>query len=633
MTLPFRRRHHDDETAHDRARALTAREMVEPLPDDVTRWLTSHLDGCAECRRDREAYFADRDLLRALRERTPEPPRDLWARTAAALDREGRPRGRRGAAPVRRWQGLPFGAAAGALIVAVVIGVSIFPPPVPPGATPGGSSVAVVTTEPQPTPFDIHAGRVAWVQAAADGTWELIVSDVDAVCPRARPACEALGGDDPATPVNLGSTPTGVTFSPDLDQLVVESRGEGSAPDSIFVVAVSTPEPAATPTPPGTPTTTPAVTTTPTDTAVPTDTDDPTDTAGPTVSVDPTTPSSQPPGSPDPTPVTPDGAVEIASGVVVVGETAYSDDGTWLAFSARPSDGSTGPDLYLWKVGDPVAIPVTTDHQTYFSAWLGGRVLASRVEVLPNPAASADPSADPLATPVAAPTPGASEAPTDAPSALPRGTEGRPASFLLDPATLLRTDIAQPNVWLPVVDPAGRFVVYWSGTLSSTADGLDWELGTGQLVLDGWIAGEAPADTPGPAASDDPDASGGPTPPAPGPVGTPAPVVDGAIAAFNAKFDPTGTRLAVWVGEQADATVGRLHLLVLDRLTGAIEADLTPLPGAPALRKFTIDVGRLAWVTPRGQDGQESSVQVLGWLRNEFGEIRAIPARDLLIVR
>jgi hypothetical protein len=84
MTLPFRRRHHDDEATHDRARALTSHEMVEPIGDEDASWLAGHLDVCAECRRDREAYLGDRELLRSLRDRTPEPPRDLWARTSAA---------------------------------------------------------------------------------------------------------------------------------------------------------------------------------------------------------------------------------------------------------------------------------------------------------------------------------------------------------------------------------------------------------------------------------------------------------------------------------------------------------------------------------------------------------------------
>jgi hypothetical protein len=72
---------------------------------------------------------------------------------------------------------------------------------------------------------------------------------------------------------------------------------------------------------------------------------------------------------------------------------------------------------------------------------------------------------------------------------------------------------------------------------------------------------------------------------------------------------------------------------VLDPVTGAVDASLAPLPGVPALRRFSIDTGRLAWVSPPGQDGQESSVQVLGWSHDDFGEVRTIPAKDLYIVR
>ena len=34
---------------------------------------------------------------------------------------------------------------------------------------------------------------------------------------------------------------------------------------------------------------------------------------------------------------------------------AYSPDGAWFAFTARPSDGSAGPDIYVWRVGDQLA--------------------------------------------------------------------------------------------------------------------------------------------------------------------------------------------------------------------------------------------------------------------------------------
>jgi hypothetical protein len=391
-----------------------------------------------------------------------------------------------------------------------------------------------------------------------------------------------------------------VTISPSYNQLVVEAHGAGATPDRIFVMPVPPATPAVTPSPteaasPGTATAVPS-------TAEPA-TPEP-------ATPEPATPA---PGSPEPS-VTPDGVVEIASGVTVVGEAAYSDDGAWLAFSARPSDGSTGPDLYLWSVGAPSAVAVTSDHQTYFSAWLGGRVLASRVVV---PAAPAEIRAAP-ATPVA----------TAAARGAGKPLDGVPTSFLLDPVTLASTDISMPDVWLPVVDPTDRFVTFWSGTLRSTTNGLDWELGKGELVLDRWSAGPVDAASPDPGASVDPSAApAGPL----GPAGTPVVVANGAIAAFKAKFDPSGTRLAIWVGEQSDAAVGRLQLIVLNS-TGAIDPDIAPLRGAPALRRFSIDVGRLAWVSPSGQDGQESAVQVLGWSGFDFGEIRTIPSKDLYIV-
>jgi hypothetical protein len=649
MTLPFRRRHHDDEAGHDRARSLVSREMLEPISGDEATWLERHLEACQECRRDREGFLADRDLLRSLRGTAPEPPRDLWARTSAAIDREARARGRRdtrlpgrdGSDTMRR-RALPFGAAAGALVVLVVVGTSIIPPTPRPGPidTPGASAVGNITPVPQPTNITLDAGDVAWIQPDVDGNWKLYRVDVDEVCPRTKPGCSPLGANQPGQPIDLGKAPTGVTISPTADQLVVESPGDATNPGKVYVVPVPGSSVPPTPVPPS-----------------------------PSIDIPTTEPSvivSPDPGSPAPTPgSTPSGGIEIASGVAMVGEAAYSEDGAWLAFSARPSDGSTGPDLYLWHVGDPTAVAVTTDHQTYFSAWHDGRVLASRIATAgpatPDPAtpgASGEPAASrpPASNRPAGQTP-ASQAPaaatdpvaSDDPGAsdAPRGlVEAHPISFLLDPSTLVATDLPRADVWLPVVDPTGRFTAYWSGTVVPMDGGVGWQLGTGQLVLDRWldaVVGPEPGTSGQPAESAEAPASPvsspvtSPVAPAgqlgPGPAGAPIPLVAGPTADFMAKFDPDGLRLALWVGEDAASEVGRLHLLVIDPENGTIDAGHAPLPGTPALRRFSMETGRLAWVNPRGQDGQESTVQVLGWSKNNFGEIRTIPARDLFIVR
>lgn len=621
MTTPFRRRHHDDESAHDRARALTATEMLEPLGELQAVWLAGHLESCAECRNDREAYLVDRSLLRGLRENAPEPPRDLRARTMAALDREslarsrrGRAAGVRGLGPARRRPSMPFGAAAGALIVFVVVGATVLPQLIPSPSRPDRSQAAVASAEPQTTPFDVPAtavNDVGWIQPGIDGSWELVLADVTALCPRTRPGCQPLGEDTPARRIDLGSVPHGVTISPTEQQLVVETRGEDGDAGRIFVVSLP-PEPL---------TPTPAPTETPADTATPGVTPDPqTDTP-------PTAQPTDVAGSPLPTTDVPRGALEIATGVSVVGETLYSPDGAWLAFSARPSDGSRGPDLYLWHVGDPTATVVTDDHATYFSTWLGGRVLASHVDVAAAP--TADASADPAPGPDASPTAG----PTTAPPASPV-TEGRATSFLLDPATLTRTPIDRSDVWLPVVDPSGTFVAYWSGTLSRATETDVWQPAAGSLVLSTWSDGTSAApEATDATASEGPDATDATAEPALGPSGEPTELVPGPIAAFRTNFDPTGSRLAVWVGETSSGDVGRLHLVVLDPKTGGIDPAVTPLPGVPALRRFSIDTGRLAWVSPSGQDGQDSAVQVLGWTGNEFGEMRAIPAKQMYLVR
>jgi hypothetical protein len=621
MTLPFRGRHHDQEATHDRARALTSAELLQPLGEDDAAWLARHVDACAECRRDRDGFQADQALLRSLRDTTPQPPRDLWARTAAAIDREAGSR-RRGPAGASARQGrrgfargLPVGAAAGVLVLLVALGLS-YRQTIPPLVPPASADVAAVSGSPaqpppQPTPLAVAAGDVGWVRPAANGRWELLISRVDEVCPRTRQGCESLGENTPSQTVDLGRDPSGVTLSPAQDQLVVHSDGSDDQSDKVYVVPLATSGPVGTDGPPTEPTATP----------VPPPTEPPSSPAA-----SPVVAPSETPGS------TPSGAIEIASGVSMVGEAAYSGDGRWLAFSARPADGSTGPDLYLWRVGDPAATAVTTDHATYFSAWLDDTVLASSVgSAAETPAGG----------------PGASDSPEASPAESP-GSSAAPAafhatSFLLDPESGARTDLTQPDVWLPVVDLGRRVTAYWSGTLVPSADGLDWQLDEGQLVLDRWVEpGAGPSPSEPAAASSEPstepaaDPSGEPST-APlevvGPAGDPVALDVGELGVFKALFGSEGTRLAIWAADDPSAEVGRLHLIVLDPDTGTLDSDARPLAGEPSLRRFSIDKGRLAWVSPRGQDGQESAVQVLGWKGRNFGEIQTIPAKDLFIVR
>jgi hypothetical protein len=630
MTLPFRRRHHDSEAGHDRARTLMSDGLLVTLePDDAT-WLARHLDGCAECGRDWKAFRADRKLLRTLRDQPPEPPRDLWAKTSAALDREAEKRGAPAASRAayergRRsgWRAFPVGAGASVLVLAVLIGSILIPrdggPPRPSAL---GTLPVAVNSTPAPTGLDLPpADPVAILRETANGSWEFVYKDVREVCPKSNRSCVPKPSNDgDAQPIDIGERPSDITLSPTDPQLAIVSESNDGNPGRVLVVPVA--EPGESPAP---------------------------------IVTEPPSSGETPDPSATPAP-TPPGAIEIATGITVVGDVAYSEDGRWLAFSAEPADGSTGPDLYLWSAGQPEAIAVTSDHQTYFSSWHHGAVLASRVEI-PGAPTAPDASAEPDATakpgkgnqgdgnqggnqgggkaratapPTAAPTAtagaGASSGPGGSAAA---PVEGRPISFLVDPESLERTDLSRPDVWLPVLDPAGQFVVYWSGTLISD-DGHAWALGTGELVLDRWSTGNEPGAS-GELGSNGPGESVEPSPaPILGPSGAQVILVSGAKATFEVSFDPNGERLAIWVGEALDEEVGRLHLLTLDRETGTV-AEGSPLRGEAALRRFSIDKGRLAWVTPRGQDGKESTVQVLGWKGDNFGEIETEPGSDLYL--
>src|ERR1035437_4170518 len=70
--------------AHERARMLAAESVDVELEPQDTDWLDGHLSVCADCRAVSDEYREIHAELRSLD--MPEPPRDLWARTAAALD-------------------------------------------------------------------------------------------------------------------------------------------------------------------------------------------------------------------------------------------------------------------------------------------------------------------------------------------------------------------------------------------------------------------------------------------------------------------------------------------------------------------------------------------------------------------
>jgi hypothetical protein len=577
----------DWSTQHARARARAAERLDAPLDAEEATWLDEHLASCSECAETAADYATQRLELRALGERTPQPPRDLWARTAVAIEQEARHRSLGPRDRARRSVLAPYAVLAGALVVAVVVGtLTSSQRPYTATATPSASSqiaVASPAASAGATPLTVPGKEVDYLSADRDGKFHLYTTKVSQVCTKEVGTCATT---QPSEVKSIGplSSPETVFGSGDAP-LVVLGNGENGS--SVFAVALPDKTEAPSPSPEVTqPPATPVITASASPSVSP-------PTEAPTRSTAPTTPSPTPPVEsatpsvePSGLPITA-GAIEIARGVDVVDTTAaYAPDGSAFAFTARPSDGSHGPDIYLWKVGDAKATPITTDHRSVFGSWAGDTIVGSTVVT----------SSD--------------------------GQTNEPAAFVISPD---RSNVGLPQTglaWRPAVEPNEGSAVYWSGTLEPTADGLGWRTVAGNLVLGRWTVGS--------------DTTGGPS-------ATPlsgnqtveraeTTIVEGPLADWDARWDETGTRLAVWVADATDPTVGRLSLYVVDPFDGRIDLTNPPLDNKPALAGFSITDGRLAWAAPAGTTDKTSRVLILAWTNDGFGQVESAPG-DILLVR
>ena len=618
--MPHRPRRPDQwSSPHERARSRAAERLDSALDPGEAAWLDGHLATCPDCRAAAAAYDADRADLRALRDVPIQPPRDLWARTAAGIEIEARRRGRRPrrTAPAGGSR-FPLGALTGVMVVVLVVGAAVVSggwldqPSVPTGSTPAvaaaSTAAGAASGVPQATPINVTAGNVTWIHSLSDGGYAYNSSSVNQVCPVGdQPGCASLA-EGPPEKISLDSTPRTIIGSPTDDQAVVVGP-DGSGSDKVFVVALPEPpkrtaEPSKSPAPtPETATPTPTATVASASPAGPSTS--PSGSAGasasPTASAgtesasppaSPATPSATPDATPTATPPTETptpipsptlpaspqataSAIAIASGVTVVGQSAaFSADGRWFAFTARPSDGSAGPDIYVWQLGEGKAKRVTDDGGSVFASWAGDLVVGSRV------AAEATDAGDHIAT-----------------------------SFLVDPAT--GTETGDPiALWRPVVDPTARYAVAWDGPVQTGDAGPTLDPARGQLVITSWR----------------PDAAAVAT-------RSQVPTADDTIGDLDVRWDETGGWVAIWTADASDPGIGRLSLYRLDTGSGTLVRPKGAPRDVPALPGFSIGDGRLAWVTPHGQDAEGSKVQVVAWSGDGVGAVESVPADDVVVVR
>jgi len=657
--------------SHAGWRELIAARLERPLTRAEVRGLTGHLRSCAECRQVERDYREQGQLLDALPPRIP--PRDLWARTSAALDREvarGAYRGQRLALDFgfgeRRRPAAPSPAlltTLAALGVVAALGVMQLLP---------GYSVAPPTARGPATPFAVDPQQLAFIGSEAADVY-VYQTRIGHVCPQTEPDC-AVDEGIVRTPVNLPASmrARNVALSPGGDQLALVGRYVDRDLIAVLILpaqqtesdigsdlgpggeAIETPDsssPHATDAPPTTVTVEP----TPADSAAPAQ----------TPAVDPPTPDgSARPTLPGPEPTTPPASAVPGLVVLAILEDvesagappAWSVGTDMLAFSAMPADGSHGPDVYVWSPNDARARAITTDHGSYFASWSGDRIVASRI-VTGDDATTVE-------------------------------------TLVIDPLTLEERPVEGPTIWLPVVNPQGSQAVAWRGEIdlasglavprSGTLYMIDWA----QIDPFGDAAGVRPSPEPSSPAPAPTDAatpatpSGAPssaptiarttapplsaapsrllpksetlaspqasaTSPAPtdataAPESSDEPAssaaagmvaidlgrdpVSAPVVDWQVRWSTDGQVLGIWIADAAGETWGRLTVLAIDPATHQVSAGEPLLSPSLARRGFTLGFSRVAWVAP-SEDNPDGELRIRTWGGDDgVGGLRVRPA-------
>ena len=327
---------------------------------------------------------------------------------------------------------------------------------------------------------------------------------------------------------------------------------------------------------------------------------------------------------------------------------AWSPDGQALAFSAMPSDRSRGPDLYVWRVGDERARPITSDHGSYFASWSGSIIVVSR-------ATRASGDAFGNAAPVVQ-------------------TVG------IDQTTYDERTIAAEGLWLPQVDPFSRRAVAWSGRLAWEGQQvvpthgalylIDWQ------AVDPFAASQGPQPTPdggdvdhagrgGATAASTERPNVGPEAPPPSPAATEGPVptatpqrprapiatdsptprplderltpieperdvLQHPVTDWRVMWSADARTLGLWIGDVPSTVWGHLTVLSLD-LQGRLDHESAILGSTLAKRGFTLGSNRVAWVAPLGSS-PSGELRLRMWNGDSVREVRVRPVQSTGVV-
>jgi hypothetical protein len=576
--------------AHERARTLASESMDVDLSAADAAWLKDHLAGCDACRDVAGEYRAIHTELRGLA--MPEPPRDLWPRTAAALDQVDARAGRAAGRGLLRLgflsssrMSLATAAAVGLTVVVACLSLFSQGPGLPFGPGPSKTAAtAAGTAVPNGglTPVAFVDGNIIGV-TATNGVYQ--ITSASAGCPNAQEPCTISDAGSVVMGSIASRSPVSVALSPNAAQAAVWTG------DKVVVVPLGAPSARTVPLD--------LLTPRPTGSAAASEV---APTPGASFSAEPTaglsaTPTSTPTASSAPTqaPTVASEPIAILDGYQIVGRAPeFSADGVWLAFSARPADSTVGADVYVWRAGWEAASRVTDTHADLFAGWYSRKILISEFVSVP---AAAEPTPSPASEADA--TEAASIEPTAAPAPL-----FAAVSFVYDPLTSAVSQIDR-YMLLPTVDPSGRYLVYWSGSVRLNPTTNLWEAGQGDLYFDSWSNVDLLAGKFGESAI---PASSSPTAGAAGQV-LPVTPTAGSVQRWVVRWDAVGRYVAIWVGDPSGES-GRVSLFGVDPATGRL--DPTVLISAEARSNVAFDESsNLLYTSPsKGGDGKTYIVPI-----------------------
>jgi hypothetical protein len=106
----------------------------------------------------------------------------------------------------------------------------------------------------------------------------------------------------------------------------------------------------------------------------------------------------------------------------------------------------------------------------------------------------------------------------------------------------------------------------------------------------------------------------------------------GALTDWEARWDSTGTRLAVWIADRqpSGAGTGKLTLYRVDAGSGRLDRSRVLLDSVAAMDGFSIASGRLVWQSTAA-DGK-ANIEVLAWTDKDVGQVELSTVDEPLVI-